>query len=103
MDDRMSGHENRNNSTNRRPRSRLKAPALGKEPAPAGKEGRLILAADKALVRAGPPAGAARCAEETPDVRAGRVEQLHDQVQSGNYEVPIEALAKRLLSRLKDL
>ncbi len=40
---------------------------------------------------------------ETPDVRALQVEELKNQIQSGNYEIPIEKLAGLLTTRLKDL
>jgi anti-sigma28 factor (negative regulator of flagellin synthesis) len=35
-------------------------------------------------------------------MRGERVEQLRKQVASGNYVVPLDALAKCMLSRLKD-
>jgi flagellar biosynthesis anti-sigma factor FlgM len=40
--------------------------------------------------------------ESTPEMRGERVEQLRKQVASGNYVVPLDALAKCMLSRLKD-
>jgi flagellar biosynthesis anti-sigma factor FlgM len=43
----------------------------------------------------------ARAAMETvPEVRTEKVTALRDQVNSGNYHVPLEELARRLLVRL---
>jgi negative regulator of flagellin synthesis FlgM len=39
--------------------------------------------------------------EETPDVRSDLVSNLKDKIASGNYEVPIQELVKRLIDRLK--
>jgi len=36
--------------------------------------------------------------EETPDIRADRVEQLHQQIQAGEYQIPVQSLADRLLA-----
>lgn len=41
--------------------------------------------------------------ESTPEMRSERVKQLREQVASGSYAVPLEALAKRMLSRLKEV
>jgi flagellar biosynthesis anti-sigma factor FlgM len=41
--------------------------------------------------------------EETPEVRAQQVEELKNQIQAGNYEIPIEKLAGLLTIRLKEL
>jgi negative regulator of flagellin synthesis FlgM len=35
--------------------------------------------------------------EETPDIRTDRVDQLRQQIASGEYQVPVENLATRLL------
>ncbi len=61
----------------------------GKDAAVLSERARLLAKASAAL-------------EETPDVREERVRLLQEQVANGNYEVPVEALAKKLLSRLKD-
>jgi flagellar biosynthesis anti-sigma factor FlgM len=37
----------------------------------------------------------------TPDVRKDVVESLHEQIQSGVYQIPYDALAKRLLAGIK--
>ncbi len=39
--------------------------------------------------------------DETPEVRTERIAALQEQVQNDMYEVPIEALARQLASRLK--
>jgi flagellar biosynthesis anti-sigma factor FlgM len=109
MDDRRSFvMKIENNSTNRLTQKQAEsASAVEKNQRLQESEGRLdsLKGKDKASLseQARLLAKAHAALEETPDVRAARVDQLHEQVQSGNYEVPIDALAKRLLSRLKDL
>ena len=39
--------------------------------------------------------------EETPDVRSEMVNDLKEKIASGNYDVPIQELVKRLVDRLK--
>jgi flagellar biosynthesis anti-sigma factor FlgM len=39
--------------------------------------------------------------EETPDVRAEKVSTLQEQVESGAYQVPFEALARKLQAQLR--
>ena len=36
--------------------------------------------------------------EETPDIRADRVEQLRQQITAGEYQIPVQDLATRLLA-----
>lgn len=36
--------------------------------------------------------------EETPDIRTDRVEQLRQQITSGEYQIPVQSLAERLLT-----
>jgi negative regulator of flagellin synthesis FlgM len=35
--------------------------------------------------------------EDTPDVRSERVEQLRQEINSGEYQIPIQELAKKFL------
>jgi negative regulator of flagellin synthesis FlgM len=39
--------------------------------------------------------------EETSDVRSEKVEELHDKVQNGTYQVPQEEIVKRLLAQVR--
>jgi flagellar biosynthesis anti-sigma factor FlgM len=39
--------------------------------------------------------------DETPEARAERVQQVREQLESGVYQVPVEALARRLLANLR--
>ena len=39
--------------------------------------------------------------EETPDVRTDRVNDLRNQIQTGNYQVPHEEIVKRLLTQFR--
>lgn len=48
-------------------------------------------------------AEAAEIANWKPEVRRERVVQLREQVRSGRYQVPIEALAWRIFVQVKDL
>lgn len=36
--------------------------------------------------------------EETPEIRADRVEQLRQQIEAGEYQIPVQSLADRLLA-----
>jgi anti-sigma28 factor (negative regulator of flagellin synthesis) len=48
-------------------------------------------------------AEAAEIADWKPEVRQERVVQLREQVRTGRYQVPIEALAWRIFVHMKDL
>ncbi len=39
--------------------------------------------------------------EEIPDIREERVQELHQQVQSGNYEVEAEEVAESMLEQIE--
>ena len=40
--------------------------------------------------------------EEVPDVRAEKVEALHEQVAAGNYQPPLDAIARQLAARMRE-
>lgn len=40
--------------------------------------------------------------DETPDIRSERVDELRSQIQSGNYQVPVEELVKRLVMQFRN-
>lgn len=39
--------------------------------------------------------------EETPEVRTDQVERLREAIDAGAYQVPVEALAQKLVARLR--
>jgi len=39
--------------------------------------------------------------EEIPEVRSEKVDELKEQIQTGNYQVPVEGIVKRLLANVR--